>query len=462
MKKFLSIIFVLLLAVLFVGCGDKPTPEPENDPVGPNDPTPVEVTKYTVKFLVDGKAIDTQEVEEGENATRPADPKKEGYEFTGWDKEFTNVKSNLEVNALFKEIEKEVTKYIVNFLVDGFVIDTQEVEEGKSATRPADPKKDGYEFTGWDKEFTNVTANLEVNALFKDNAKYYTVEFVVNGQVINTQQVKEGESAVLPDQPDPVDGKYFAGWRKDTSNVTSDMKVNAIMTEVSFEGKTANVPLPIGKCELNIYVKSDQVMTKYLDTTLQQTAVWFCEDYHGLTWWYRVLINNVNGDLVVVELVDRGKSCELGKCDYLIYAYSDAMCKKITDTGVQVGDVIQFSTHPNAFYETTAVNESFTVKRYQEVTQYDLNSDVSHTVIALHRMEEYFNSLGVINVTNLKLDTVDAITEAEITWASSNPTIISPDGFVNLPDEATVVTLTATAKYGTSTYVWTYELTVSK
>ena len=416
--------------------------------------------------MVDGKVVSTVEVEEGKSATAPANPTKEGYEFVGWDKEFTNVKENLEVNAKFKEKEQEVVvnKYTVKFLVDGKVVDSQEVEEGKSATKPADPKKDGYEFNGWDKDFTNVKANLEVNALFTkvEEAKYYTVEFVVNGTVIDSQQVKEGEAAVLPKQPDPIDGKYFAGWRKDTSNVTSDMKVNAIMTEVSLESKTVNIPLPIGKCELNMFVKASDIGVKYLDTNLQNNYVSFSDGYYGLTWWYRVLINNVNGELVVIETVERGKSCETGKCDYYIYAYNDAICKKITDTGVQVGDIIQFSTHPSTFFETKEVKESFTVKRYQEVTQYELNSDVSHTVIALYRMQEYFDNLGVINVSNLKLETLDSTTEAEIKWESSNSSIISSDGFVNVPDEPTTVVLTATATYGTSTYVWTYELTVSK
>lgn len=44
------------------------------------------------------------------------------------------------------------------------VIVTQTVEYGKSATAPADPTRDGYIFIGWDKEFTNVTSNLEVTA----------------------------------------------------------------------------------------------------------------------------------------------------------------------------------------------------------------------------------------------------------------------------------------------------------
>ena len=57
-------------------------------------------------------------------------------------------------------------------------------------------------------DFSKVTSDLEVNAIFEeipDTSTYYTVEFVVNGVTINTQQVKEGEAAVLPEQPAPVE-----------------------------------------------------------------------------------------------------------------------------------------------------------------------------------------------------------------------------------------------------------------
>ena len=58
---------------------------------------------YTVEFLVDGNVVDTQEVLKGNDAILPNNPVKEGYEFIGWDKEYTNVENNLKVNANFLE-----------------------------------------------------------------------------------------------------------------------------------------------------------------------------------------------------------------------------------------------------------------------------------------------------------------------------------------------------------------------
>lgn len=71
----------------------------------PDDPISPETTTYTVKFLNDdGSQIgETQEVEEGKSAIAPENPEKEGYTFTGWNKDFSKVTSNMEVTAIFKK-----------------------------------------------------------------------------------------------------------------------------------------------------------------------------------------------------------------------------------------------------------------------------------------------------------------------------------------------------------------------
>ena len=52
---------------------------------------------------------------------------------------------------------------------NGTVLKTQQVQYGGAATAPANPTRTGYTFTGWDKAFTNVTANLVVTAQYVQN-----------------------------------------------------------------------------------------------------------------------------------------------------------------------------------------------------------------------------------------------------------------------------------------------------
>ncbi len=56
--------------------------------------------------------------------------------------------------------------YTVTFKADGTTLKTETVAAGGSATAPTPPAKDGYVFSKWDTSFTNVNANLTVNAVY--------------------------------------------------------------------------------------------------------------------------------------------------------------------------------------------------------------------------------------------------------------------------------------------------------
>ena len=177
---------------------------------------------HTVTFKDwDGTVLKTQEVQYGGDAEAPADPTRTGYTFTGWDKAFTNVTADLVVTAQY-----EINTYTVTFKDwDGTVLKTQEVQHGGDAEAPADPTRTGYTFTGWDKAFTNVTADLVVTAQYEINT--YTVTFKDwDGTVLMTQQVQYGGAATAPANPTRT-GYTFTGWDKAFTNVTADLVVTA-------------------------------------------------------------------------------------------------------------------------------------------------------------------------------------------------------------------------------------------
>lgn len=66
-----------------------------------NDPS--EAKNYSVTFKDwDETILKMETVNEGENATPPADPSREGYDFIGWNGTYTNVKSNLVIVATYE------------------------------------------------------------------------------------------------------------------------------------------------------------------------------------------------------------------------------------------------------------------------------------------------------------------------------------------------------------------------
>jgi hypothetical protein len=89
-----------------------------------------------------------------------------GWTFTGWDIKFTNITSNLAVTAQYS-----LNLYTLTFsagahgaLTGGLT--TQFLSYGENAIAPAITADSGWTFTGWDKEFTNVTADLNMTAQY--------------------------------------------------------------------------------------------------------------------------------------------------------------------------------------------------------------------------------------------------------------------------------------------------------
>lgn len=108
----------------------------------------------------------------------------------------------------------------------------QEVEHGGSADMPADPEISGKTFVGWDKDYSSITEDTVITAIFKDGDStgtdvYHNVTIVIADRE-TTIQVKDGEAAPLPSTVN-IEGYTFKGWDKDYSSIHSDMTITAIL-----------------------------------------------------------------------------------------------------------------------------------------------------------------------------------------------------------------------------------------
>ena len=91
-------------------------------------------------------------------------------------------------------ITQSVSFYTVTFVDgQGKTLKIEKVESGKAAIAPADPKRDGYTFTGWDKDFSKVTADMTVTAQWKKNA---APEPTVRG-ILMTRIKAKGKSRLI-------------------------------------------------------------------------------------------------------------------------------------------------------------------------------------------------------------------------------------------------------------------------
>lgn len=199
------------------------------------------INKYTVTFMDGEKVLETfTNVPHGDTVTAPEVPEKDGKTFKGWDKPFDNVTSDLTINAVY-----DVDTFTVTFKDGEKVLETQTVEYEAAATAPDTARlspPEGMQFAKWDKDFSKVTEDIEVSAVYELNE--YTVTFKNGETTITTKKVKHGSAATAPNVYDTAT-KKFVGWDKSFDNVTSDLIVNAkfetkkfTLTFINFDGTT--------------------------------------------------------------------------------------------------------------------------------------------------------------------------------------------------------------------------------
>lgn len=198
------------------------------------------INSYTVTFM-DGKTVlKAEKVQHGSAAPEPKVPEKDGKTFKGWDKDFSKVTSDLTINAVY-----DVDTFTVTFKDGEKVLETQTVEYEAAATAPDTARlspPEGMHFAKWDKDFSKVTEDIEVSAVYELNE--YTVIFKNGETTLKTEMVKHGFAATAPNVYDTAT-KKFVGWDKSFDNVTSDLIVNAkfetkkfTLTFINFDGTT--------------------------------------------------------------------------------------------------------------------------------------------------------------------------------------------------------------------------------
>ena len=175
--------------------------------------TPVKQT-FTVTFNTDGGSlVNSQTVEKGNKVVKPANPTKEGYTFDCWTiglLEFnfnTAINQNITLTARWTrnaDPSTPVVKHTVKFIDwDGTVLKTEVVEDGKDATAPTNPVRNGYTFTGWDKGLSNIKDDMEIKAQYTKNTDPTTPE-PTKPEPTKPEPTKPEPTKPEPTKPEPT------------------------------------------------------------------------------------------------------------------------------------------------------------------------------------------------------------------------------------------------------------------
>ena len=171
-----------------------------------------EINQYTITFdTAGGSAIAPITQDYGTAITAPADPTREGYTFAGWD---TAIPATMPAHNMTITAQWTVNQYTITFDTDGgSEVAPITQEYGSAITAPADPTREGYTFTGWDKTIpaTMPAGDMTITAQWTVNQ--YTITYDLDGGTAegnpDTYTV-ETDAFTLKNPTRP--GYTFTGW----------------------------------------------------------------------------------------------------------------------------------------------------------------------------------------------------------------------------------------------------------
>ena len=194
--------------------------------------------KVIVTFEFDGSVYNVQAINKGSSASVVTPTSTDYVIFNFWAVDGEQIDLSTYTFSESTKVVADVTyKYDVKFMVESTEYNSQIVTSGTCATLPEEPIKQDYEFDGWSIDGVNiienisttpVTGNVTYKAVF---TKLYTVTFMVENEVEDTQTIRNGEYATYV-SIESTTYKVFNGWTLKGSIV--DVSTQKIVSDTTF------------------------------------------------------------------------------------------------------------------------------------------------------------------------------------------------------------------------------------
>ena len=171
---------------------------------------------YAVTYIVDGEVYKTDSVTYGTEIILIDEPTKEGHTFSGW----SEIPSTMPAEDIVISGSFTVNSYTVTYVVDGVEYQTQTVAYGTEIPTIETPIKEGHTFSGWSEIPSTMPAeDITISGTFTAND--YVVTYIVDGEVWQTDSVTYGTEIVLIDEP-TKEGHTFSGWSEAPSTMPAE------------------------------------------------------------------------------------------------------------------------------------------------------------------------------------------------------------------------------------------------
>lgn len=192
---------------------------------------------HSISYDLDGGIQNSENIESYDSTSLPVilkEPSKENYYFMGWYDEngnrILNISNTDKGNMkLYAKWQEKAYKFTVN-------IDGEETTEfyyyNDLISKPANPVKEGYEFTGWDKTIPDnmPKENITLNATWK--IKSYKLKINIDGNI--TEVVYNYKDPITTPENPTKEGYQFIGWDGElpTNMPSHDIMISAVWEKI--------------------------------------------------------------------------------------------------------------------------------------------------------------------------------------------------------------------------------------
>ena len=185
---------------------------------------------YKITYMVDGEVYKTVDVIYGTAITPVEEPQKEGYTFSGW----SEVPATMPAHDITVTGSFTANTYKITYLLDGKVYKQVAAKCGDIITPEPEPVKEGYTFSGWEREpLIMPAADVRVTGSFSVN--YYKITYILDGEVYMTK-VYAYKEEITPVEAPAKEGHTFSGWEGLPETMpTEDLTVTGHYTKNSYK-----------------------------------------------------------------------------------------------------------------------------------------------------------------------------------------------------------------------------------
>ena len=170
------------------------------------------INQYTISFdSAGGSAIAPIAQDYGTAITTPADPTKNGYTFVGWNPE---IPATMPAEDLTITAQWTANRYTISFNTDGgSAVAPITQDYGTAVAAPANPTREGYTFTGWDKAIPATMPAGDMTITAQWTLDRYTISYNLNnGTATGNPDSYTVESDAITLNTPTRPGYTFTGW----------------------------------------------------------------------------------------------------------------------------------------------------------------------------------------------------------------------------------------------------------